>query len=85
MPNVGDTISEFGREYILVQPGAGGPPTWRLSSSDVIAANDQTVFDGVLPIEVLTEFPPGTPTEVTVSMDIKELPTSAQLSNQPQP
>ena len=79
MASVGDTITQFGREYILVQPGLGGPPTWRLSTSDLIAANDQTEFDAILPIEVTTEYPVGTPTEVTVAMDIKELPTASQL------
>ena len=80
MPAIGDTVTQFGREWIYVNPdSATGPGVWRLSSSDVIASGDATEILGQLPIEVDVNATPGAPTEATVSMDITQLPNSADV------
>ena len=80
MPTVGDTVSQFNREWIYVNPDPSlGPGTWRLSSSDVIASGDANLFLGELPIEVDELSAIGAPSEVTVSMDISKLPESGDI------
>jgi len=81
MPAVGDTVSQFGREWIYMNPDPSkGPGTWRLSSNDDIASGDAQLFFGELPIEVQDLPFIGAPSEVTVSMDISKLPESGDIS-----